>query len=97
MVVFCLNLRHRLRILQILFLTIWLLGGGCAGVFQGSLIPVPEDQSQQVLEALRQKETTIRTLRGLFQAAVSGSGIRMLTTSSSSPAWTPRGNARRGW
>jgi hypothetical protein len=75
MVVFFLNLRHRLRILQILCFTLWLLVGGCAGVFQGSFTAVPEDQSQQVLEALRQKETTIRTLRGLFQAAVSGSGI----------------------
>ena len=52
-----------------------LLLTGCAGVFQGAFATVPADQSQRVLEALRQKETTIRTLRGLFQASVSGSGI----------------------
>ncbi len=52
---------------------LWLTG--CAGVHQGVFTAVPDDQSQQVLEALRQKETTIRTLRGLFQASVSGSGI----------------------
>lgn len=48
---------------------------GCAGVFQGSYTAVPEEQSRLVLESLRQKEGTIRTLRGLFQASVSGSGI----------------------
>lgn len=69
------RLRHRLDVLQILCLTLWLMVGGCTGVFHGSLIAIPEDQSRRVLEALRQKETTIRTLRGLFQAAVSGSGI----------------------
>lgn len=52
---------------------LWLTG--CAGVFQGSFTAVSDDRSQQVLEALRQKEGTIRTLRGLFQASVSGSGI----------------------
>jgi hypothetical protein len=48
---------------------------GCAGVFQGGYTAVPEDQGRQVLEALRQKEGMIRTLRGLFQASVSGSGL----------------------
>jgi len=52
---------------------LWLTG--CAGVFQGSYTAVSDDQSQQVLEALRQKEATIRTLRGLFQASISGSSI----------------------
>ena len=44
-------------------------------MLQGSYSAVPEDQSRYVLESLRQKEATIRTLRGLFQASVSGSGI----------------------
>jgi len=48
---------------------------GCAGLFQEPFSAVPEDQGQSVLESLRQKEATIRTLRGLFQASVSGSGI----------------------
>ena len=48
---------------------------GCAGLFQEPLAAIPEDQRQSVLEALRQKEHSIRTLRGLFQASVSGSGI----------------------
>ena len=48
---------------------------GCAGLFQGSLRPVEEEQGRLVLEALRQKEETINTLRGLFQASISGSGI----------------------
>ena len=49
---------------------------GCAGMFQGSL-QLLEDQRdrQEVFQALRQKESTIRTLRGLFQASISGSGI----------------------
>ncbi|PJA78585.1 MAG: hypothetical protein CO149_03200, partial [Nitrospirae bacterium CG_4_9_14_3_um_filter_51_5] len=47
---------------------------GCAGMFQGSLRPLEDEQGQQVLQALRQKELTIRTLRGLFQASISGSG-----------------------
>jgi hypothetical protein len=70
-----LHLPYRLRILPILWLALWPLLGGCAGLFQGSFTAVPDDQRQQVLEALRQKESTIRTLRGLFQASVSGSGI----------------------
>lgn len=70
-----LYLRHRLPISQVVCLALWLLLGGCAGMFQGSFTAIPADQSQQVLEALRQKEATIRTLRGLFQASVSGSGI----------------------
>lgn len=48
---------------------------GCAGMFQGTLRPVEEDEGLRVLEALRQKEATISTLRGLFQASISGSGI----------------------
>ncbi len=48
---------------------------GCAGLFQGPFSAIPEDQRQSVLELLRQKEATIRTLRGLFQASVSGSNI----------------------
>ncbi len=48
---------------------------GCAGLFQGPFSAIPEDQRQSVLESLRQKEATIGTLRGLFQASVSGSGI----------------------
>lgn len=48
---------------------------GCAGMFQGSLRTVEEEHARQVLEALRQKEATINTLRGLFQASISGSGI----------------------
>lgn len=48
---------------------------GCAGLLQGSLTAVPEDQRQSVLDSLRQKEDSIRTLRGLFQASVSGSGM----------------------
>jgi hypothetical protein len=48
---------------------------GCAGLFQESLRPVEEEQGRLVLEALRQKEETINTLRGLFQASISGSGI----------------------
>jgi len=56
-------------------LALGLLVGGCAGLDQGSFTAVPDLQRQQVLEALRQKENTIRTLRGLFQASFSGSGI----------------------
>ena len=48
---------------------------GCTGLFTGSLRPVEEEQGRRILEALRQKETTIRTLRGLFQATISGSGL----------------------
>jgi hypothetical protein len=48
---------------------------GCAGLLQEPVTAVPEDQRQSVLESLRQKENSIRTLRGLFQASVSGSGI----------------------
>ncbi len=59
----------------VLGLLLWLSLGGCAGWYHGSYIPVSVDQRQQVLEALRQKETTIRTLRGIFHASVSGSGI----------------------
>lgn len=62
-------------ILNGFFIVLCLCLASCAGIHQGSFTAVPDDQSQQVLEALRQKETTIRTLRGLFQASVSGSGI----------------------
>ncbi len=61
--------------LYILCLALPLLVGGCAGMHQGSFTAVPEEQSQHVLDALRLKEATIQTLRGLFQASVSGSGI----------------------
>ena len=54
-------------------LCLWLTG--CASVHQGAFTAVTKDQSQQVLEALRQKEAIIQTLRGLFQASISGSGI----------------------
>lgn len=47
---------------------------GCAGLWQG-LRPVEEDRTRQILEALRQKEKAISTLRGLFQASISGTGI----------------------
>jgi len=57
----------------VLILLVFLMG--CAGMFQGPVRPVAESQSQQVLEALRQKESAIRTLRGLFEASISGSGI----------------------
>jgi hypothetical protein len=58
-----------------LCLALMLLLTGCTGLLQGSYSAVPDDQSRYVLESLRQKEATIRTLRGLFQASVSGSGI----------------------
>jgi hypothetical protein len=48
---------------------------GCSRLFPGSLQPVEEPQEQQILQVLRQKEAAIRTLRGLFQASISGSGI----------------------
>ncbi len=48
---------------------------GCAGMFQGSLRPLEDVQEQQVLQALRQKELTILTLRGLFHGSISGSGV----------------------
>lgn len=69
------NFRRRRMILKGFGVALCLWLTGCAGFFQGDFTAVPEDRSQQVLEALRQKETTIRTLRGLFQASVSGSGI----------------------
>ena len=58
-----------------LCIALLLLLTGCTGLLQGSYSAVPDDQSRYVLESLRQKEATIRTLRGLFQASVSGSGI----------------------
>ena len=56
-----------------LFLFVLLVG--CAGLFQGSLRPIDEEQAWRVLAELRQKEEIIRTLRGLFQSSISGSGI----------------------
>lgn len=45
-------------------------------MFQGSLRPLEDERErQEVLQALSQKESTIRTLRGLFQASISGSGV----------------------
>ena len=73
--VFIIYLPHHFRILPGVCLALWLLLSGCGGIYQGDFTPVLQDQRQQVLEALRQKEATIRTLRGLFQASVSGSGI----------------------
>ena len=72
---FILTLRHCQMISKGFFVVLCLGLSSCVGIHQGSFTTVPDDQSQQVLEALRQKETTIRTLRGLFQASVSGSGI----------------------
>ncbi len=49
---------------------------GCAGMFQASLQPLEDERDrQEVFQALRQRESTIRTLRGLFQASISGSGV----------------------
>lgn len=61
--------------LRVFCLVILMAFAGCAGLSQGTFTAVPVDQRQSVLESLRQKETTIRTLRGLFQASVSKSGI----------------------
>lgn len=52
---------------------------GCAGMLQESLRPLEDGQEQQVLQALRQRESNIRTLRGLFQASISDSGILPLS------------------
>jgi len=64
-----------LLFLKVSWLALLLLLAGCAGLYQGTFTAVSEDQRQAVLESLRQKETTIRMLRGLFQASVSRSGI----------------------
>lgn len=48
---------------------------GCAGFFPGPLRPVEEERGRQILQALRQKEAAITTLRGLFQASISGTGM----------------------
>jgi hypothetical protein len=64
-----------MRVLSRWSLLLMVLLVGCTGLFPGSLRPVEEEQERRVLEALRQKEATIRTLRGLFQASISGSGI----------------------
>ena len=69
------NLRHSLPTLQVVCLALWLSLSACTGMFQGAFTPVSDRQSQQILESLRQKESAIRSLRGLFQASVSGSGI----------------------
>jgi len=63
------NILSRWAVLPLVFLV------GCAGLFQAALRPVEDEEGQRVLEALRQKEATISTLRGLFQASISGSGI----------------------
>ena len=69
------HLRQYFWILHVVCLVVPFLLVGCAGLGQGSFTAVPPDQSQHVLEALSHKETSIRTLKGLFQAAISGSGI----------------------
>ena len=70
-----LNLRQYKHIYQVLCFASCVLLSGCAGMYSGVFTPVSDDQSRKVLDVLRQKEQTIRTLRGLFQASVSGSGI----------------------
>lgn len=62
-------------VLKGLCIALLLLLTGCTGLRHGSYSTIPDDQSRYVLESLRQKEATIRTLRGLFQASVSGTGI----------------------
>ena len=52
---------------------VWLVG--CTAMHQGSFTPLSHEQSRVVLETLRQKESMIRTLRGLFRASISGSGL----------------------
>ncbi len=59
----------RCGLLSLMFLA------GCAGFFLGGLQPVDEVESHRVIEALRQKEKAIQTLRGLFEASISGSGV----------------------
>ena len=64
------NAVNRWFLLPLMFLV------GCAGMFQGSLRPLEDGPDrQEVFQALSQKELTIRTLRGLFQASISGSGV----------------------
>lgn len=53
---------------------LWFLSG-CAAFQREPLMQVDEETSRQVLDVLRQKESAISTLRGLFQASVSGHGI----------------------
>jgi hypothetical protein len=66
---------YKMRVLSRWSLLVVVFLVGCAGLFQGALRPVEEEEGLRVLEALRQKEATISTLRGLFQASISGSGI----------------------
>jgi len=47
----------------------------CTGLFSGSFLRVEEIQSREVLQTLREKEATISTLKGLFQASISASGL----------------------
>ncbi len=56
---------------------LWLVGvlGGCAGLFSGAFRVLETDEGRQVVEALRQKEERISSLRGLFQADVSAAGV----------------------
>lgn len=63
------NAASRWALLPMVFLV------GCAGMLQESLRPLEDGQEQQVLQALRQKELTILTLRGLFHGSISGSGV----------------------
>ena len=67
--------RQYQRISQILCFVSCLLVAGCAGMYPGVFTPVSDDLRQKILESLRKKERSIRTLRGLFRASVSGSGI----------------------
>jgi hypothetical protein len=55
-------------------IVVWFLSG-CAAFQREPLMQVDEETSRQVLNALRHKESAISSLRGLFQASVSGHGI----------------------
>ncbi|MGD9852229.1 MAG: hypothetical protein AB7T38_13270 [Nitrospirales bacterium] len=48
---------------------------GCAGLSQRHFLPVDEGTSREVLDSLRQRESSISTLKGLFQVSISGAGI----------------------
>lgn len=48
---------------------------GCAELSQSRLEPMEESHSLKVLEQLRQKESIIVTLKGLFLVSISGAGI----------------------
>ena len=53
---------------------------GCAGLFPGSLEPLETTNARQVLEALHRKEKAVSSLRGLFRADLSGSGLPLSQT-----------------